>query len=423
MRRALREGAGLAVGLLTAGRLATGCATPDGAIRRCEAGTVADQAAQECVEVSAGSGGQGGAAGGGGAPGSCAIEQLASDPKNCGECGRDCRGAACRAGACEPEAIAERLVAPFAVALTASEIVWASPAKGVSGNAGAGLLALARPGPPGATPSTLLGAAAARTRGLATSAAGEVFWAELATGVILRGGSGATQATEIASGRANVNRLVIAGEYLYWTEGGLGAGAPAGGVFRAPLGNGGVEELARAQARPDALAVDGENVYWVNRGPGGQVMRAARGGAPEIIERLENPAAVAASAGAVVWADRASGRVAARASGEATVTTVARDAGELVEGLAVEGRAVYRVAYRQTEKALLVKRSDIGGAGEVVLGRITPSDAAYVGNPLGAYALAFDDLYLYFADPGAVMFDAAGVPLSQQNGRLYRVAK
>lgn len=63
------------------------------------------------------------------------------------------------------------------------------------------------------------------------------------------------------------------------------------------------------------------------------------------------------------------------------------------------------------------------GTDDLLLARITPADAAYERNPLGAFVLALDDAYVYVADPGTLSLDATATPLSQENGRLYRVAR
>lgn len=214
-------------------RLMVGCGVPDGAIVRCEPGTVADQEARACISTSAGAAG----ASGGGA-GACEAGRLASDPKNCGACGRDCREAACENGACKPEVLAERLLAPYSVVVDIDRVVWASPARGLSGE-GRGPFTLARGGASGGTPSALFGGAALRARGLAFTSEGEFLWGDLDLGSISKRGVGAGQATQLVTERANVNCLVLAGDSVYWTEGGLGPSAAAGGVYRACLAGGG----------------------------------------------------------------------------------------------------------------------------------------------------------------------------------------
>lgn len=405
-----------------------GCQAPDGAIRRCEPGTIADKDAGECVTL-AGSGGQGGmagasgGAGSGGTAGACDPGGLASDPKNCGACGRDCRGASCEDGACQPELLADQLVAPHGLVLSDTSLLWASPAKSIDDGVAAPFLSLTRSSPPGAAPSSFFGGAPLRARGVAPAPGGELAWGDLDLGTISRRASGAVQATTIATGRSDVNHLVISGDYVYWTQGAFAATTAEGGVYRVALSGGAPEELAGARLRPDALAVDGETAYWVDRGPDGQVMRAKVGASPEIVERAADPIAVAASGGRVVWADRSSGRVAAIAEAGAAVTTVVRDASESVEGVALEGDVVYRVAFRPADRRLVVKRSALDGTGEVLLTRIAPADAGYASNPFGAFVLALDDAYLYIADPGTLSTDPPGVPLSQKNGRVYRTAR
>ena len=407
--------------------LVAACSAPEGAFQRCESGTVADKPLGECIRAG-GSGGQGGAAGasGGGQAGvdaACEPTRLATDAKNCGVCGRDCRGAPCQGGACQPELLADRLTAPYALALDGANVFWASPAKGIASGAGASIFSLVRSAPVGTTPSPLFDGAIARTRSLARAPNGELFWADLDVGAVLRRAQGVAQATALATGRADVNQLVVAGDYVYWTQGALAASRAEGAVARAPLAGGAAQSLANMQLRPDALAVDGETACWVNRGPDGQVMRVKAGEPPELIERVGDPIAVAAGPGRVVWAERASGRVALLAEGAASATTLVRDASELVEGIALEGELMYRVTFRPAERMLLLKRSALDGTSDVLLARVAPADAGYAGNPLGAFVLAFDETYLYLADPGSASVDEAGVPLSQQNGRLYRTPR
>lgn len=386
------------------------------------------------MPASAGGGGQGGAAGasgsvggsgegGGTGAGACEPERLATDAKNCGVCGRDCRGAPCENGACQPELLAERLVSPYGIAVTDTHILWASPAKNITDGKAAAILSLSRSVLAGATPAPLFEGAAVRTRGFARAANGDLLWGDLEVGSILQRGSGGAQAKALATGRPNVNQLVVAGDAAYWSQGALDASIAEGGVYRSPLAGGAAEELAGMQRRPDALAVDGETIYWVNRGPDGQVMQANAGSVARVMERVDDPIAIAASGGHVAWAERTSGRVAVLAKGATTAVTLVRDASEPVEGIALSGDLLYRIVFCPADKLLLIKRSALDGAGEVLLARLAPVDAGYAKNPLGPFVLAFDDAYLYVADPGTLTFDGAGVPLSQQNGRLYRTAR
>ncbi|HEU4410389.1 MAG TPA: hypothetical protein VFS43_34360 [Polyangiaceae bacterium] len=429
MRGTSRGAKAVVTGGLAGALAIAACSLPDGAIRYCEPGTVADQAAGECVTPTAGAGGQGGSAGAsggagtGGAAGACEPERLATDAKNCGACGRDCRGAPCENGACQPELLADRLTGPYGLVVADAGLLWASPARDAKGDVAAPLLSLPRSAPQGALPSPLFGGSALRARGVALAPGGELVWGDLDGATISRRSPGAAQATALATGRPDVTRVVVAGEHVYWTQGALDATRAEGGVYRAPLGGGPAEELAGAQLRPDALAVDGATAYWVNRGPDGQVMRARAGAAPEIVERAGDPIAVAAGGGRLAWAERSSGRVALLAEGALSATTLVRDATELVEGIALEGDAVYRLAFRPDERRLVVKRSALDGGGEVLLTRIAPADAGYSGNPLGPFVLALDEGYLYIADPGTLTAAAAGGPRSQKNGRMYRTAR
>jgi hypothetical protein len=315
------------------------------------------------------------------------------------------------------------LVAPYGVVVTDTQVLWASHAKNVADGKAAALLSLSRSTLEGGTPVPLFEGAAVRTRGFARAASGDLLWGDLEVGSILQRGSGGAQAKALATGRPNVNQIVVAGDHVYWTQGALDATKSEGGVYRSPLAGGAAEELAGMQLRPDALAVDAETISWINRGPDGQVMQAKAGAAAQVVERADDPVAIVASGGHVAWAERASGRVAVLAKGAAAAVTLVRDTSEPVEGIALAGDRLYRIVFRPGDKLLLIKRSALDGAGEVLLARLSPVDASYAKNPLGPFVLAFDDAYLYVADPGALTFDGAGVPLSQQNGRLYRTAR
>jgi hypothetical protein len=59
-----------------------------------------------------------------------ACISLATDPQNCGACGRDCLGGACVAGVCQPVVLGSEFTSPSAAALSATHVYFREGAQG-----------------------------------------------------------------------------------------------------------------------------------------------------------------------------------------------------------------------------------------------------------------------------------------------------
>jgi hypothetical protein len=87
-----------------------------------------------------------------------------------------------------------------------------------------------------------------------------VYWTLDLSGTVLRlakESPGGTP-TVIASGIGSPSKIVLYGEFAYWTN------AVTRAIERAPKAGGAVETVAAAQDNPSAIAVDDSGVYWTN---------------------------------------------------------------------------------------------------------------------------------------------------------------
>jgi hypothetical protein len=149
---------------------------------------------------------------------SCVGANLASDPGNCGQCGRDCLGGACSAGACQPVALApaSRDTA-WDVSVDRDNVYW--------------------------------------------RAEGKIRF------VPKRGGTVATLATTTGQPPVARGRVVSAGGYAYFLDG--------TSVLRVPRSGGSADVLATNEVAPGSLATDGTSLFW---GTATSVRRMAVGG-------------------------------------------------------------------------------------------------------------------------------------------------
>lgn len=331
-----------------------------------------------------------------------------TDPRNCGRCGKSCRGGACVDGLCGPAVLADMRNSPADIAQLASYVYWVeqgtfeaagrdgrlvrAPKTGCAADAGACGTELADGG--------VNFAGVAVDTAFAYVAAGS-----LSTGAVSRlaltGGplTSFGAASEVGARRIAIDKATSS---VFWVNAGnadgtgtlrrrwIDASGPAativanldfpaavatlnGRVFFSVRGKSGFDfdgsiracdadgknpvVVATSQGQPRGVAVDTSRVYWVNRADG--TVRAAKWSGAEATVLVPNgvsPNAVAVDADGVYWTeagtdpDRLDGRVRRADLDGKNVRTLASAVPEPL-AIAVDADAVY-VAVRGTRDNL-----------------------------------------------------------------------
>lgn len=102
----------------------------------------------------------------------------------------------------------------------------------------------------------------------------DVVWAESESDRVLKVSKGGGPVTPLAEGQAYPTRVVVDGQWVYFTNFGKTA-AKDGTIARVPLAGGAVVVLATLQDHPLGLAVDANCIYWTNYG-NGEIVRLAK---------------------------------------------------------------------------------------------------------------------------------------------------
>jgi hypothetical protein len=107
----------------------------------------------------------------------------------------------------------------------------------------------------------------------------------------------------VASGLANVGRIVVFGSVVAWTE-------TDGGSVWMKIGGANPMKVATGQNRPFALAIDPSLIYWTNRGDGSVMKMTMTGGAPQMIAGGQaDPVAIVVDNTNVYWANQQGGTI------------------------------------------------------------------------------------------------------------------
>ncbi len=187
---------------------------------------------------------------------------------NCGECGRECLGAACTAGVCEGIVLLSALAAPWGVAVDATSIYFSDSVDGYIDRAskvdGAGRISLAS-GYPWTWFLVMDG--------------GYVYFTTRKGHTVERVlADGSAPAETVLSPGVKTGGLAIDSGFIYFTQ-----SDDTGFVWRAPKKVGATSvKLTTAQVLPLGLTVDGSNVYWSggDKLADGQVRRIAKTASP-----------------------------------------------------------------------------------------------------------------------------------------------
>jgi hypothetical protein len=325
-----------------------------------------------------------------------------TDPRNCGMCGKSCRGGTCESGRCQAAVLADNRSSPADVTQLGPYVYWVE--QGTS--ARDGRLARAPKAGCGADAGACgndLADGGVNFAGLAVDADyAYVAAGSLSTGSVTRLAlSGATStlapfgATEPGARRLALDKASVS---VFWVNAGNADGTGAlrrrrtdadfpaatiaggldfpaavaavnGRVFFSVRGRSGLDldgsiracdvdgtrpsTIATSQAQPRGVAADTNRVYWVNRGDG--TVRAARwdgSQATVLVPNGVNPNAIAVDADGITWTeagtepDRLDGRVRRADLDGKNVRVLASPLAEPI-AVAVDADAVY-VAVRGT---------------------------------------------------------------------------
>ena len=213
-----------------------------------------------------GSGGEagGGASGSSGAAGGAGCANTMTDPKNCGECERDCLEGGCKSGQCTPFKFEPAQPGARDIVVDGTHVYWAR--QGTS-NAMTMDGAILRADTDGQN-VTNLRTGEAVLRGLAYDGQ-KLYWGGAQGAAISRidaAGSGSGyEADWLTTGVDQVTDLAFYSGEIYWVDrGAMGTG----GVRRVTTDGLAQSELASNVVEPVGIAVDASGAYWVARGAG-----------------------------------------------------------------------------------------------------------------------------------------------------------
>jgi len=290
-----------------------------------------------------GSGGATSATSASGTGGSCATGQTmcggacvdtATDPANCGECGRDCQGTKCDAARCETVIIVPQQKSLWDIAVNTTNVFWSTDGSGAVVRAdlkGGSILSLTtgqavvRPialdanslyfANGGAQKKMPLGggfttklAGVSNVVSLAISAGDLVFGT--GDGLVGRVPTGGGNWTFIAFKDKTTTQVAADAKNTYWTS--FTPVAPADGEVSQSLTAGGsITVLAMGQSAPGPVAVDAANVYWIN-GDGAVMKAPIGGGSASKLADAQSSAThdIAVDATSVYWTNSDTGEVA-----------------------------------------------------------------------------------------------------------------
>lgn len=175
-----------------------------------------------------------------------ACVDTSRDRSNCGQCGRDCQGAACTGGSCEPITIAKGPLYASAIAVQGDDVFWTTDA------------AVYRCKKSGCGQNPVLLADNQNVpNGLAVDAT-SVYWTNRDAGTVVRcpiAGCSGTPIT-LATGQSQPAGLAVRGGVVYWVN---NRGAS---VMSVSANGGSIRTIATSQGYPSSVAVDDSYVYW-----------------------------------------------------------------------------------------------------------------------------------------------------------------
>jgi hypothetical protein len=306
-----------------------------------------------------------------GAPGDagCAAD-VRVDPKNCGRCGRDCKGAECKDGVCASELIATALKDPWYLALDDVDIYWTD----VNGGS------VEHVDKAGKTAPLHLGINQGAPWDVDVDDAA-VYWTCSDGGQIVRSpkdGDGGQTTSIWSQPDASALEIALDDAWIYWTIDGAG-------VFRLPKAGGDASLVAAGAA--EGLALDGTRVFWTEHLAKGSVRSDDKaGGAPLVVAGAQNsPSRLAVDDANVYWVSDTIDAIAMAPKGGGAVTVLAQGKEVKIGGIAVDDTWVYW--------------ANSGGGTIARVPKSPPHDVEILAEGLTIpVAVAVDDAYVYWTN-------------------------
>jgi len=321
---------------------------------------------------------------------SCGV--LASDPKNCGYCGHDCRGAQCNAGVCDPTILASGLETPSGIAVDATNVYFTS-------YLGGAVESCPLAGCTGAP--KVLSAGNDQPNDVKVDA-NNLYWASEGSGINL--GSikrcalpSCTSPVTMANGSV-VEWVAIDATNVYWTS------TYDGTAFSCPLAgcSGSPTPIASNLTVPWHIAASANNVYiaiWngslnapaTNGGVIGKCPASGCVGSPVQLSKVENePYQIAVDTDYVYWAgfkDNTIKRCAIAGCPTGATVLAAGEGGP--SGIAVDDKYVYWTNYASGTVRVCAKDGCDKLSATLAVGQNHPN------------LITFDSSYVYFTALGS----------------------
>lgn len=292
-----------------------------------------------------------------------ACVSFASDPKNCGGCGGDCKGAKCFAGQCQThEILATNQNGARGIAVDGTSIYWATQTDGTIMKMALG----------GGNPTPL--ATNQSPYGIAVDAS-FVYWTSGQN--VMRVGIGGGSPSVVTTDASVASSIAVDASFVYWTG--------ANKVMKAPKTGGAAALVANASYAENLRVRDGF-VYFISD-PIAAVQSnrvSVNGGNPTILGTSQGSFAtgIALDSASIYWADGDYVTKAPLGGGNPTTITSAFG----VWQVATDGTNVYWSA------GTVVKKRPVGGGAESLV-------ATCLGECPSGFAI--DSTHLYWTSYGA----------------------
>jgi hypothetical protein len=360
-------------------------------------------------ETDAGSG-LDGAGGGDTADAAPPCGDTATDPANCGSCGRSCLGGACLSGQCQAVPVVQGLslanwdgIDPWSLALVGDSVYYSDGVLGagyvwkVAKAGGIAAPVIDIQGAAGTAEYCLGGGGGENARWL-TSSVGQVYWRgclnrlrDLDTGTGLVSRIGALDISFIAS----------TGTQIFGTRQPVSDASVIGEIVAFSISNGTQSTIGSYNGSPGYLAVDDTYVFWSDTSSGAIMKVSQLGGTPEMVAPSPYPQGIALDADYVYWTD----------SSQAAILRVLKSGGngeplassqDTPVQIAVDGNFVYWTDTSDLGLGSVMRANKSGGSATLLATGLGIASDQH----RGPWAIAIDDVAVYWTEiygRGAVM--------------------
>jgi hypothetical protein len=346
-----------------------------------------------------------GAAGSGGRDGGDAAApcgDTASDPLNCGTCGRSCLGGACLNGQCQAVPVVQGLsltnwdgIDPWSLTLVGDSIYYSDNVLGagyvwkVAKAGGIAAPVIDIQGAAGTAEYCLGGGGGENARWL-TSSVGQVYWRgcmnrlrdlDTSTGLVSR------------IGELDVSFITSTSTQIFCTRQTMSDASIVGEVVAFSTSSGTQNTIGSYSGSPGYLAADDTFVFWSDTSSGTIMKVSQKGGPPEMVAPSPYPQGIALDADYVYWTDSSQGAILRVLKSGGNGEPLASGQDTPVQ-IAVDGNFVYWTDTSDLGLGSVMRASKSGGsATPLATGLGTASD-----QHRGPWAIAIDDVAVYWTE-------------------------